>query len=130
MSSATPIRTVAFKADTIIDASMNVEVVQRFHTWLLGDDASSIAAVAADLKALADIIKAGLRDVLEIRTEATRLIRILERRAHRDFEGGLLDVDPSEIMALLYPDQYDELDEMTPIAMSGPCLAVRIVQTA
>jgi hypothetical protein len=130
MSSATPIRTVAFKADTIIDASMNVEVVQRFHTWLLGDDASSIAAVAADLKALADIIKAGLRDDLEIRTEATRLIRILERRAHRDFEGGLLDVDPSEIMALLYPDQYDELDEMTPIAMSGPCLAVRIVQTA
>jgi hypothetical protein len=130
MSSATPIRTNAFKADTIIDASTSVEVVQRFHTWLLGDDASSIAAIAADLKTLADIIKAGLRDDLGIRTEATRLIRILERRAHRDFEGGLLDADPSEIMALLYPDQYDELDEMTPIAMSGPCLAVRIVQTA
>lgn len=130
MSSATPIRTSALKADTIIDVSTSVEVVQRFHTWLLGDDASSIAAIAADLKTLAGIIEAGLRDDLAIRTEATRLIRILERRAHRDFEGGLLDVDPSEIMALLYPDQYDELDAMTPIAMSGPCLEVRIVQTA
>lgn len=130
MSSATPIRTVAFNADTIIDASMSVEVVQRFHTWLLGDDASSIAAIAADLKVLAGIIKDGLRDDLAIRTEATRLIRILERRAHRDFEGGLLDVDPSEVMALLYPDQYDVLDALTPIAMSGPCLAARIVQTA
>jgi hypothetical protein len=115
MTTVSAIRTLALQGSTIVDVSLSMQVVQQDHVWLLGDDASTIAAVAAELKILAGVIDAGYRDDLEIRTEATRLVRILERRAARDLDAGLLDVDPAQVMALLHPDAYDDLGDMEPI---------------
>lgn len=117
MTNVSTIRTLALKSATIIDVSLCVQAIRRDDVWMLGDDASAIAAIAADLKILADVMSADLRDDLSIRIEATRLVRILERRADRDFELELLDLDPCDMMMLLYPDAYDALDDMQPIPM-------------
>ena len=106
------IRTQALSAGTIIDVSTCVDLVRRDHVWLLGDDASAVAAAATDLAALARIMDEGVRDDLGIRTEATRLVRILERRAARDVHAGLLSVDPDDFAALLEPDVHDARDPM------------------
>jgi len=130
MTSVSAIRTLALQGSTIVDVSLCLQVIQQDHVWLLGDDASAIAAAAADLKALADVIDAGLRDDVMIRTEATRLVRILERRADRDFGCGLLDVDPGEIMPLLYPDVYDSIGDMQPIPMGTYTIVPSAIETA
>lgn len=121
MTIVADIRTAALKGITIHDVSLCVQVIQQDHVWLLGDDLGAISAIAEDLRVLADVIVAGIRDDLEIRTEATRLVRILERRAARDLDAGLLDVDPAQVMALLHPDVYDDLGDMEPIPM-GTCV--------
>jgi hypothetical protein len=129
MNSVSAIRTLALQGSTIIDVSICMQVIRQDHVWLLGDDDSTIAAVAADLKALADVIAAGYRDDLEIRTEATRLVRILERRANRDFGSGLLDIEPCEFMPLLYADEYDSLGDMDPIPMGTYAVVPTSVET-
>lgn len=117
MTIVADIRTAALKGITIHDVSLCVQVIQQDQVWLLGDDLGTVSAIAEDLRVLADVIVGGIRDDLEIRTEATRLVRILERRAARDLDAGLLDVDPAQVMALLHPDAYDDLGDMEPIPM-------------
>lgn len=77
--------------------------------WLLGDDASTIATVASDLSILTGIIDAGIRDDEEIRTEATRLVRILQRRAARDFRVGLIDSDRDAMNIVMDPDRWERM---------------------
>jgi hypothetical protein len=106
MSNPTEIRTSAFEAQTIVDFAGCLDFALTQHQWLLGDDQSTILKLAADISALAHIIDNGIRTDIGIRTEATRMMRIVQRRAKRDQEGGLLDIDPTDVIALLDPDYW------------------------
>lgn len=93
------------------------------HTWLLGDDASAVATQIEDLRVLAHIlgsdIAAGLSDhrLFAIRTEATAIIRRLERRAVRDHAAGLLDAPHHGFLEVFEPDAWSLLPDMAPIAI-------------
>lgn len=106
MPNPTDIRSTAFEPQTIVDFADGLRVALTKHQWLLGDDRSSILALAADIQVLADIVGAGIRTDVEIRTEATRMMRIVQRRANRDHDGGLLDIDPTDVIALFDPDYW------------------------
>lgn len=106
MPNPTDIRSTAFEPQTIVDFADGLRVALTKHQWLLGDDRSSILALAADIQVLADIVGAGIRTDVEIRTEATRMIRIVQRRANHDHDGGLLDIDPTDVIALFDPDYW------------------------
>ncbi len=98
--------------------------------WLLGDDASAIATVASDLAVLTGIMDAGVRDDDEIRTEATRLARILQRRAARDFAGGLVDADHDAMNVVLHPDQWERmLEDTTPMPSGAHTITVTGIET-
>lgn len=106
MPNPTDIRSTALEPQTIVDFSDGLRVALTKHQWLLGDDRSSILALAAEIKVLADIVGAGVRTDVEIRTEATRMMRIIQRRVNRDHAGGLLDIDPTDVIALFDPDYW------------------------
>jgi hypothetical protein len=106
MSNVTDLRNPAFDAQTIGDFSDAARVVMQDHVWLLGDDLSTMVAVVEDLRVLAHIVTTGIRDDVAIRTEATRLIRIVEKRANRDYDGGLLDAEVVDFVVLYYPDRW------------------------
>lgn len=104
MSNVADLRNPALDTQTIGEFSDAVQTVMTNHTWLLGDDLSSIATIADDLRVLAHIVTTGIRDDVAIRTEATRLIRIVEKRAARDYENDLLDAPLIDFIVLYHPD--------------------------
>lgn len=110
MPNPTDIRSTAFEPQTIVDFSDGLRVALTKHQWLLGDDRSSILALDAEIRVLADVLAAGLRTDVEIRTEATRMMRIVQRRANRDLDGGLLDIDPTDVIALFDPDYWARIE--------------------
>ena len=109
MSTVIEIMPTALKPMTLSILSDIVQDVLRGDKWLLGDDASTIATVAADLALLTGVMDAGLRDDATIRTEATRLARIVQKRAKRDFAAGLIDADGAALSAVMHPDDWERL---------------------
>lgn len=106
MTTVTTLRNPALDTQTIGEYSNAVQTIMHEQTWLLGDDLSSMITIAEDLRVLAQIITTGLRDDLDIRTEATRLIRIVEKRASRDYENHLLDAQLIDFIVLYHPDGF------------------------
>lgn len=123
MSDVARIRTTAFDAVTIGEFSNSIRVMVLDHVWLLGDDASSVATQIEDLRVLAHIlgsdIAAGLSDdrLLAIRTEATAIIRRLERRAVRDHAAGLLDAAHHGFLEVFEPDAWSLIPDMESVAI-------------
>jgi hypothetical protein len=109
MSTVIQIIPTALRPMTLSILSDIVQDVLRGDKWLLGDDSSTIATVATDLAILTRIMDAGLRDDATIRTEATRLARMVQKRAKRDFAAGLIDADAAAMSAVMHPDDWERL---------------------
>jgi hypothetical protein len=120
MSNVTDLRNPAFDAQTIGDFSDAARVVMQDHVWLLGDDLSTMVAVVEDLRILAHIVTTGIRDDVAIRKEATRLIRIVEKRANRDRDAGLLDAGSIDFIVLYHPDEWATVSDMDIVRIDVP----------
>jgi len=116
MSTVTTIIPTILQPMTLSIVSDIVGELIACDAWLLGDDASAMTTVASDLAILTGIIDADIRDDDAIRTEATRLVRILQRRAVRDFAGGLIGADHAAMNVVMNPDQWERMVEgMVPL---------------
>lgn len=108
MSNVVQIHSAALQPITISIFSELIDDIIANDGWLLGDDASTFATHAMDLALLARIMDEGIREDEAIRTEATRIVRILQRRAMRDAPAGLVLCDHANADVVLNPDGWEQ----------------------